>query len=84
MITMLNIFRTEAEKEHVIAAYNNPFQKDCVDSITIDIRKRAFLYGKKFSATIRMKNNKTSANHDIGADSFPELLQKIDEFINSL
>jgi hypothetical protein len=82
---MLNLINNQDEQQQFLASHNNPFKTDKIDIITFNIRRRHFSPSEiVHEASVYFKNGTTSVSHDIEADDFPSLVQKVQAFINSL
>lgn len=63
----------------------NPFLKDGLDSIIMSIRRGTFDNTKvHFTAHVECKNGNTTGSQKIDAESFADLVSKIEAFINQL
>ena len=75
----------DEETKNFVSTYKNPFNQDKIKRIVISINvKTNFLYDNPFEATVYFNNGDTNGNHDIKADSLPDLLTMIEIFIKSL
>ncbi len=71
----------------IIESIQNPFNKDCVEDITIRIaRKTIFgnLRNKPFSACIEFIKDNTKGEHRLEDDNFETLLKRIESLVNNL
>lgn len=66
--------------------FKNPFDKDGVDSVSFDIgRDKSFLKdGKRGQATVYFSKGNTSGKQRFYSDDFKDLVNQVDNFINSL
>jgi len=67
-----------------LTTFKNPFTKKCVDWIDIEIHKNPFFGSKPVNATVWFENNNTKGFHKITGDSLLEVVQKIENFIETL
>ncbi len=74
------------KSDKAISELSQPFVKDCVTSINIEIAKTPSIFreGKKCKATIWFKKGNTSGNHDVYDDDFQTLMTRIKSVIESL
>lgn len=71
-------------KEAGVSDLRDPFRADCCDRIYFVIRKNCFTEKIEFEATVEFRNGPTKGEHRIHAESFPELVKKVEVFTSSL
>lgn len=69
-----------------LIGYNDPFKKDCIDRISIEIGKSPSIFrsNRRCSAQIRFINGTTSGSHDIYNDDFESLMIEVKAFCEGL
>ena len=71
--------------EETLTDFKDPFSKNKVERINIFIYKGMFDENKLVhSATVKFKDGNTSGAQDFQANSFAELINKINSFIKNL
>jgi hypothetical protein len=72
--------------ERAMSELRQPFNKDCIDSINIEIGKKTSIFrqSKKCKAVIYFRNGDTSGNHEICEDEFDQLMVRVKTFIETL
>lgn len=82
---MLKLLGKKEEQEQVLTEWKDPFQKESVYKIEFEITNYPWSKDKiTFSAIVRMGNDKTRGSQDFTAESFPELVKKVENFIQTL
>jgi len=81
---MITLFKNTEEKEQTISILKDPFSKDNVESIHMFISKKIFSKGVDIQAHIKFKNGETTGGQKIVADSFPELISKVESFLKNI
>jgi len=66
------------EKTSNIDVFKDPFKKDCINSVWM-----VYSHGR-FRGWVEFTNGDTQGKQEFKANSFPELAEKMKEFINSL
>lgn len=82
---VIELFSSEKGKNDFVNTFKNPFKLDKVDKIEFEISKGMF--DKNiilFTAYVRFVDGKTRGSHNIEADSFPELVAKVEAFIKTV
>lgn len=80
MTSILNLITTDKK---TLSALNNPFQKDCVEKISIEIYSKK-TYGRSVECSIRFVNGSTTGYHKIEADNLESAIYQIKNLIESL
>ena len=78
--TLNQIFRTNAK----VSTVSDPFQKDCIESISLRCTKKWFERGFDYDAYIKFKNGNTSGEHHIEGTSLADIFMKAKEFCEHL
>lgn len=71
-------------KEHRVSTVNDPFQKDCIEGITLRCSKKWFSEGFDYDAYIQFENGNTSGEHHIEGTSLADIFFKAKEFCEGL
>ena len=69
---------------HLPTDFTNPFLKDKVDRITIEIRHISVFHPQSVSANIWFVNGNTDGIQKITGDDLSSVVNQIESFINSL
>lgn len=81
---MSNILDLITTDNKALDLLNNPFKKECVEKITIEIYSEPSSFRKSVECQIRFINGSTSGYHKIGADNLESALYQIKTLIDSL
>ena len=81
----LSLFKDKIEKDNILNTFKNPFEANKCTKINLSIRRSWWTdYKIKYEATVSFENNNTEGTHNIEANSFGELVQKVESFLESL
>lgn len=67
-----------------IADYQNPFTKEGIDGISMNIFRSAYTGKILCYGLVKFKSGNTEGQQKFDAEDFPELYNKIQSFLNSL
>ena len=66
-----------------VSEFNNPFLKEKVYRIDIEIQRPSCIH-KAVESTVWMRSNDTSGNQKFAGDSLNEVISKVQSFIDSM
>lgn len=82
---MITLFKNNADKNDILTDLKNPFNKQCIDAVNINIYKSMFYpYEVIHTSTIKFKNGNTKGEQKIEANDLKSLLTDIQFFIDNL
>jgi hypothetical protein len=72
-------------KETNISAISYPFEKDCIESVSIWMQRSLFDRDDlRFSCDIKFKNGNTEGKHSIKGTSFEDCFLQLKAFVENL
>jgi hypothetical protein len=76
----------EGATETFLTDFKNPFQKNRIESIWIQIRRKNWSLGGEivFEATVKFINGNTKGEQVIAGETFAQLIEKVNAFVKSL
>ena len=84
----LSLFENQQEREKAkstLADFSNPFNSNSVQCIHMYIEKSMWTpYNIEYQASIEFKSGSTSGKQKIVAESFPQLVEKVEAFVKNL
>ena len=82
---MIGFLGKKSERSKVLSEWSDPFRKESIYKIEFEITNYPWNKDKvTFEAVVRMGSDKTRGTQDFSAGSFPELVKKVESFIESL
>lgn len=67
-----------------LAEFKDPFNKNCIESLMFFCYSPTAFSPARFSAKVKFKNGDTEGEQSLKADSFPALVKKVENFIESV
>lgn len=82
---MLEIFKSKEQKKEFVSTYQNPFKSDKIKKIEFTIEKSFWTNDTtKYRSCVSFDTGATNGYHRLEANSFPEIVEITEAFINSL
>lgn len=75
----------EKIKEENALGINSPFNKECIDGISLRMSRNIFKNNRpEYNAYIYFKNGVTSGEHKLSGESLSDIFLKAEKFVQSL
>jgi hypothetical protein len=81
---MIELFKSKEQEKEFISEYANPFRSDKVSMIAMFIMSNSYNSNITYKANVHFENGNSKGEQTITADSFPDLVKKVELFIKSL
>lgn len=81
----MQLFKSKEQKKNFVSTYENPFKSDKVKKIEFTIENSFWTNGvTRYKSCIQFESTSTTGYHRMEANSFPELVEQTEAFIQSL